>query len=85
MALKIDSEFHGIEVKGAYCSIANLGFGPDDKTKVLFSLYYRSEKGSEPFRSESFSAEYDMDGSNPFTQAYDYLKSLPELEGAADC
>lgn len=83
MALKIDSEFHGINVTGAYCSIGNVGFG-NDKTEVLFTLYRRSEKVAEPFTGDAFRSPYEINGANPFTQVYDYLKTLPEFAEAED-
>lgn len=84
MALKVDSEFCGIQVSGAYCTVGSLGFS-GDKSKVIFALYRRASKENEPFDSHPFTAPYDIEGSDPFAQAYEYLKTRPEFESATDC
>lgn len=84
MALKIDKEFHNIKVPGAYCVVGSLGFS-QNKMEVLFTLYSRATQESEPFASQSFASPYELTGPDPFKQAYQYLKKLPEFAYATDC
>jgi hypothetical protein len=84
MALKIDTEYKGIPVAGAYVSL-NLSCISADKTEVFVCALYRSAKGAEVFHAADFSAPYDLEGANPFVQAYEHLKTLPEFEGCTDC
>lgn len=35
-------------------------------------------------REKLYEFEYDQNGSNPIEQAYNYLKTLPEFEGATN-
>lgn len=85
MALRIDSEFCGINVPAAYCVVGGIGFSPTSKAEVVFTLYYKASKKYDAFATKSFVGPYDLTGSNPFNQAYEYLKTLPEFEGSTDC
>lgn len=84
MALKVDFDFRGIPVKGAYAEVTHMGFSPS-KDEHYFTLIYRAGKDAPEIHAHGYSAPYDIDGPNPFEQAYAYLKTLPEFEGATDC
>ncbi len=98
MALKLTkSTVHGFVADSAYHRVENIRINPKQAYEfegsssgpvfmMAFSL--RSYKQSEgfPFFDESqHSCAYDINGSNPIAQAYDYLKKLPEFAGAQDC
>ena len=36
-------------------------------------------------QTKSYDCAYDLAGGNAHTQAYEYLKTLPEFAGATDC
>jgi hypothetical protein len=73
---------NGIKVDGAYIRVE---YPSVTKDSISFTVrkYVASDK---PFFSEDFiTAPYTLDGANPFVQAYEYLKSLPEYTDAVDC
>ena len=84
MALKVDIDFKGIHVSKSYVTVdsPSIGLG---KEFLRFVASYRSGEGSLIFDQRTYEAPYDIDGSNPFEQSYDYLKTLPEFSGAIDC
>lgn len=53
---------------------------------ILFRLrsYVRSD-GVPAFADREVSCGYDMNGENPFIQAYKHVKSLDEFKDAEDC
>lgn len=82
MAIKINVELeNGIKVDGAYLRVE---YPTITKDSISFHLrkYISIDK---PFFSEDIlSASYDINGENPFKQAYLYLKSLEEYADAED-
>ena len=73
---------NGIKVDGAYIRVE---YPSVTKDSISFNLrkYVAADK---PFFGEDFMiAPYTLDGANPFVQAYEYLKSLPEYADAVDC
>lgn len=84
MALKLDVNYKGVVIKDAYVSVAVVTLG-EDKSDMSFSVQTCAEASSEPLTYVYKNTSYDMDGENPFKQAYEYLKTLPEFEGAVDC
>ena len=85
MALRIDVEFKGLSVSGAYVSVMQ-PMVTADKNEISFGVWYRaSPLSSEAFDAVTFTAPYTIDGENPFVQAYEYLKSQPSFQGCIDC
>lgn len=84
MALTQNIEFKGIPVSNAYVRVLQTTLGMD-KVSMIFSTQTSSRAGIEPLSNEVYSAPYDLEGANPFNQAYEYLKTLPEFEGSTDC
>lgn len=83
MALLVDVDFKGIKVKKAYVSV-DVAAIASDKTYVAFVASYRSSVDQEFFDQKTMQAPYRLDGDNPFTQAYDHLRTLPGFEDATD-
>lgn len=83
MAIKMDVDFVGVPVKDAYLAIDDQ-FLALSKGSMRFSLLFHASEGSAPFKAEQFECAYDLEAGNPFEQAYAYLKTLPEFEGATD-
>lgn len=83
MAFNVDFNYKGIEVKTAYACVSSPVISENKKTQSFLVLF--SVGDSEPFSCAEYSSPYDLEGANPFVQAYEYLKALPEFEGAVDC
>lgn len=83
MAIRINIELeNGIKVDGAYLRVE---YPAITKDSISFNLrkYVSIDK---PFFNEGvLSAPYDINGENPFKQAYLYIKTLPEYADAEDC
>lgn len=84
MAITLDVKYRGIGIRNSYVSVVPNSVTLS-KTEMSFSVTYRSYKDEEPFSAQNFSAPYDIDGVNPFVQAYEYLKLQPEFFGSVDC
>ena len=85
MALRIDVEFKGLSVSGAYVTVMQ-PMVTAEKNEVSFGVWYRaSQQSSEAFDAVTFTAPYSIDGENPFIQAYEYLKAQPSFQGCIDC
>lgn len=83
MAFTIDTSFKGIQIPAAYASVMMLSISLD-KTKIQFGLWFYVSPDGEQFNAETYTADYDINGLNPFKQAYNYLKALPQFENAID-
>lgn len=84
MALQLSKTTNsGINVADAYCRVVNpriIG-----KTHINFNAaFYIDALMQTPFHEDVHLCDYDINGSNPHTQAYDYLKSLPDYSSAVD-
>ena len=75
---------YGFIAEHAYHKIDNIRiFNKTSMTFNVKSLKSKDEKNA--FDVSSFQCMYDIDGSNPIKQSYEYLKTLPEFAGAVDC
>lgn len=84
MALKIDTTYKGFPIVGAYVVVLVPTISMD-KTEMAFNVQASATAGSEALHNAYLTAPYKVEGSNPFEQAYEYLKGLPEFAGATDC
>jgi hypothetical protein len=84
MALKktTQTEF-GFEVPNAYLRVE--GVRLIGKNKIQFQLRTSIDGIKPHFVDEKYECVYSIDGGNPIAQAYEYLKTLSELDGAIDC
>lgn len=62
------------------------------KDNAVVYVYYFDKKApvdqstpQMPVFSKEFQFKLDLEGGNPISQAYSYLKALPEFEGSMDC
>lgn len=83
MALTIDMSFKGLKLSKVYASVETLTIC-QDKMTMVFVLGYRASSKDEVFTEQSFNSFYSMEGANPHSQAYTYLKTLPEFVGCID-
>jgi len=74
---------YGIKIEDAYHRVE--GIKLDSKTSISFTVSSYADKTKQAISSQPYSCEYDLDGDNPITQAYDFLKTLPEFESSEDC
>lgn len=81
MALRKTIDYKGITVTNACMKIAQTTILQGNET-IDFVLHYFAENSLLPFSSANFQCVYALNGYNPVKQGYEYLKGLPELEGA---
>ncbi|EPF7752871.1 hypothetical protein ACSVMW_001874 [Vibrio parahaemolyticus] len=84
MALEMNQDTpFGIELNGAYLRVDFVTI--IDKVSLRFALRTYNSRDAAKFIDENFFAcEYDINGENPYKQAYDHLKSLEEFNSAVD-
>ncbi|WVK90002.1 hypothetical protein [Burkholderia phage vB_BpP_HN02] len=71
-----------IPVNGAYVRVEEVRLAGSINT---FSIRKYVRVGApNAFASEMYSIKYDIEGANPFRQAYDYLRTLPEYKDSVD-
>ena len=71
----------GIAVSQAYCRVGLVSL---TKETLNFSLMFYANTEKAPFDERTFTCAYNLNGSNPISQAYVYLKTLPEFQSAED-
>lgn len=84
MALSIDATYKGLAAPNTYTVISSLTINPD-KAGMSYMVLYKAACDQPSYEASSFASEYDLEGENPFKQAYEYLKLLPEFKGCTDC
>ncbi|MEK7945716.1 hypothetical protein WKR98_13245 [Pigmentiphaga sp. YJ18] len=82
--MKTVSTAQGFEALDAYHRVEAPAMEGKDLMQFTLRSYVRRE-GLPFFAEKYFRCPFDLGGSNPYQQAYAYLKSLPEFSGAADC
>lgn len=84
MALHIDTTHKGIPVSQAYVTV-ELPTVALDKASISFGVWFRSSREHVHFHADTYQAPYSLESGDPFEQAYEHLKTLPEFEGCTDC
>lgn len=82
MALQQTTEFKGLQVINGYYRIWGVSIKKDS---ISFGLELLTTSTGERLDSTSLECSYNINGENPFKQAYEYLKTLPEFVDAVDC
>lgn len=83
MAIRNDINLNnGIKVEGAYLRAE---FPSINKDSMSFNLRKYVSKDLPFFSEEIITCAYDIEGSNPYAQAYEYLNTLDEYSDAEDC
>jgi hypothetical protein len=85
MALKkTTNTIFGIEVKDAYLRVESQKL--INKSAVEFEVVcYADNQQTVSFSKSHFISPYDLNGDNPFKQAYEHIKTLPQFSDAVDC
>lgn len=83
MALILPISFRGLTVDQGLHRV-NLPAISSDKNVVLWGKVFANGEEAEELYSEQYECIYDISGENPFSQAYEYLKTLDKFSGATD-
>jgi len=84
MALaKTVSTVYGFQAINAYHRVEGLSL--ESKTAMSFHVRSYAEKDKPFFEESVLSCAYTLGEKNPFAQAYEHLKTLPDFAGATDC
>lgn len=84
MALKkTQTTVHGLEAADAYHRVESLVL--NGKDKINFKLRSYADKDKPFYAEQDMTCSYDMNGSNPFQQAYVFVKTTGEFVDAQDC
>lgn len=75
----------GYEIKDAYHKIESLTIHPKDAVTFVMRGYENANADKPLFIEFMFSGPYDITGENPIKQAYEYVKTTAEFNGAKDC
>jgi hypothetical protein len=72
----------GFDVKNSYIRVEGVRV---EKDKIQFQARTSVDGVKPHFADVSYECGYVIEGENPIKQAYEYLKTLPEFDGAVDC
>lgn len=72
----------GITVQNAYIRVSNIRV--HGKQALVFDVCVHADENSPAIEKRRGSSLYDMNGDNPFIQAYQHLKQTPDYFGAGD-
>ncbi|VUS33829.1 hypothetical protein SB6422_04314 [Klebsiella huaxiensis] len=81
--LKMTFNFNGVTVVDGVLNVIMPSISTD-QTILSFGLAYRASISDPLLDSETYSCPYDVNGEDPFTQAYNYIKSLSTFSDAID-
>jgi len=75
---------HGFLANDAYHRVENITLESKQKIRFIVRAYKNSDALAS-FQDAMFDCDYSLDGENPYKQAYTFVKSLPQYNGAEDC
>ncbi|WP_447313242.1 hypothetical protein [Klebsiella pneumoniae] len=81
--LKMTFNFNGVTVTDGVLNVIMPSISTDETT-LSFGLAYRASESDPLLNSETYSCPYDITAGDPFTQAYNYIKSLSQFSEAVD-
>lgn len=81
--LKMTFNFNGVTVVDGVLNVIMPSISTD-QTTLSFGLAYRATVSDPLLNSETYSCPYDVTSGDPFTQAYDYIKSLSQFNDVVD-
>ncbi|MFO3895202.1 hypothetical protein [Klebsiella michiganensis] len=83
MSLIVDTVFKGISVESAKVTVGDI-YIADGHTVLSVTANWSAPGSSEFFKQTTYNCPYDINGTDPLTQAYAYLKTLEEFSGATE-
>ncbi|AWJ11140.1 hypothetical protein [Klebsiella pneumoniae] len=84
MALILPISFRGLTVDQGVARVNLPAISSDKKTLSFGVRFFANSEEAEELYSEQYECIYDISGENPFSQAYEYLKTLDKFSGATD-
>lgn len=75
--------FNGVTVVDGVLNVIKPSISTD-QTTLNFGLAYRVSESDPLLNSETYNCPYDLTGADPFTQAYNYIKSLSQFNDAVE-
>lgn len=85
MAIKHDIFLqNGLQATNSWIRVHSVSVINKTQAQATIS-YYANEENKIAYQTKNISFTYSLLGSNIFSQAYSYLKTLPEFDGAVDC
>lgn len=82
MGLQASINFKGIALTNAYIKVSDFS---GDKNLLRFGVNTYVARDGQVLQGELYQCAYDLTSTkNALMQAYDYLKTLPQLAGATD-
>lgn len=82
MALKKTIEINGVFINNAYIRVSKFS---GTKSQIHLTVDICANSEAKPICRQEMQTGIKADGENVLTQAYNYIKTLPEFAGAADC
>jgi hypothetical protein len=91
MGLKLSTNFRGVDLPEAYLRVTQVTVTKDSAVATVGT--FASESAAVPASGPrncnalaytEYPFTYDLTGSNPIEQAYVFVKTQPEFEGAID-
>lgn len=83
MSLIVDTTFKGISIERAKVTVGDI-YIADGHEVLSITVNWSAPGSSEHFRQTTYNCPYDITAGDPFTQAYNHIKSLSAFEGAID-
>lgn len=84
MSIKLDQAINGVSVTDCIITVGAITISPD-RLRLNFNVGFYATEGGPLLMEDYFVYEgYALNGDDPETQAYAYLKSLPRFSGAID-
>lgn len=85
MALsKTTPSIYGVDFQNAYHRVEEIQILAKTLAKFVVRSYAKND-GVPFFQERKYECNYDIDGNNPIAQAYAFLKTQSEFDGATDC
>lgn len=81
MALQKSHNKFGTDFTSAYHRVEQMRVS---KSGINFTVQIYHQQNGDILDSEGYAMPYNPAGTEPLTQAYNYLKTLPEYQGAID-
>ena len=86
MALKKTvTTINGFQAEDAYHRVEGISIVGKEIINFTLASYKDGSNEFPAFQKQQHSCAYNFSKENPFVQAYNFCKSLPELVGATDC
>ncbi|HFP9250548.1 TPA: hypothetical protein ACTXAM_004174 [Raoultella ornithinolytica] len=81
--LKMTFNYNGVTVVDGVLNVIMPSISTD-QTTLSFGLAYRATVSDPLLNSETYNCPYDVTSGDPFTQAYNHIKTLSPFVGAID-